>query len=159
MFHRRRADRADLLVALLREQLDAHTRQMSVLNEALRALHSSVEARDRESQGLRLLLATQLDVLSDRLASERTDVATAMTAVKNLCEVLERSSELDRLERRRLAEALLELSREQGNAPPSARRVVGVTTMFEVGDRVLVEPEAIAGASNAIDFTDEPAHR
>lgn len=143
MFKRRRAERFEMIALGLRAQLDEQSRELRLLSDAVTSLTVEAAASARESRGLELLIATQLDVLRGRLA-----------AVKELCQLLGERTEMDRLERRRLSDALLEIAREHANGGAPGRRALGVT-VFAIADDLVVEPTALPGRPNSCQATEE----
>lgn len=137
MFKRRRTERFEALAHDVQERLEEQSRQLRLLSDAVTSLAVETGASARESRGLELLIATQLDLLRGRLA-----------AVNEICELLSEHAETDRVERRRLTDALLEVTREQRNGIPSGRRQVGVT-VFAIEEGVLREQTTLTEPSAA----------
>jgi hypothetical protein len=144
---RRRAEELELVARGLQERLDDQARQLRVLSDAMASLTVETAAGARESRGLELLIATQLDMLRGRLA-----------AINQMCEVLGERADMDRLERRRLTEALVEITRGHIHGLPPAERAVDVT-VFELADEVLVEAAGLEGQCDSAEDTDAVARR
>jgi hypothetical protein len=143
VFKRRRVEGYDDLARVLQRRLDAQSRELHALSDALKSLTVETAAGTRESRALELLIATQLDMLRDRLS-----------AVTEVCERLGDRIEIDRLDRRRLTDALVEIAGRQSNEPTPGRRAVGVT-VFAIDDDVDVEPRALAGLVKSLEAGDE----
>jgi hypothetical protein len=118
VFKRRRAERFELLAQVLRARLDEQSRQLVALGDAVSALTVETTAGAREARALELLIATQLDLVRSRLS-----------AVTQICERLGERAELDRLERLRLTEALIELTRAHTDERSSSRAAVPLTVL------------------------------
>jgi hypothetical protein len=144
---KRRTEQWDVLAKSLQARLDEQAHLLRVLSDAVTSLTVETGAAARESRGLELLIATQLDMMRGRLAG-----------VAESCELLGERIEIDQLERRRLTEALIEATREHRNAPAAGRRKVGVT-VFAIEDDVLLEPHALGRSSEWREVSDEPGSR
>jgi len=140
VFKRRQTLQLDALAKDVQARLDEQSRQLRVLSDAVTSLAFETGAGARESRGLELLIATQLDLLRGRLA-----------AVTEICELLGEHTEMDRVERRRLTDALLEVTREQRNGIAPGRRQVGVT-VFAIEEGTLREQTALGDTGDAGEF-------
>lgn len=135
MFKRRRAEQFDVVARSVQERLDEQSRQLRALNDAISSLAIETAASARESRGLELLIATQLDMLRGRLA-----------AINAICEMLDERGEIDRAERRRLTEAIVEIARERTFSLPAGEPALDAIVL---DDGALHEPAAHEGCTSA----------